>query len=175
MTDDWRSLNQAPGKSIRNAHDEVRSFSRRADELLWRLRVYGREEMQRWRTYKNIGETYRDRYLATVEYDLSAIEKHLLQEHSHELVIVMGDHQPPAVTPEGANYDVPVHVFARDPALLAEFRAHGFSRGLVMGRRARPALEHAGFYSLLVRALMRVQPAQPTLPPYLPSGVPLSG
>jgi hypothetical protein len=91
------------------------------------------------------------------------------------LLIVMGDHQPPAVTPAGANFDVPVHVFARDPALLAEFLDHGFTPGLVIAPTARPAIEHAGFFSLLVRGLLRVQPTQSTLPPYLPSGMPLSG
>jgi len=175
IVDDWRSLNQAEGKPIMNAHDERRSFARRADDLAWRLRAYGREEMKKWRKYTNIGETYRDRYLATVEYDLTVIEKHLLLERSDELIIVMGDHQPPAVTPEGANYDVPVHVFARDPALLAEFRDRGFMPGLVVDRNARPAMEHAGFYSLVVRGLLRVQPTREALPPYLPAGVPLNG
>lgn len=175
IVDDWRSLNQAEGRPIKNAHDEVRSFSRRLDDLKWRLRTYGREEMQRWKTYSNLGDTYRARYLETVEYDLSVIERHLLQEHSDELVIVMGDHQPPAVTPEGDNYDVPVHVFARDPALLAEFLDHGFASGLVIDSRAKPVIEHSGFYSLLVRDLLRVQPSRTNLPPYLPRGVPLAG
>jgi hypothetical protein len=175
VVDDWRSLNEAPGERIQNAHDEHGTFADRAENLATRLRRYGREEMVRWVQYRNLGKTFRERYLATVEYDLSVIEKHLLQEHSDELLIVMGDHQPPAVTPAGANFDVPVHVFARDPALLAEFLDHGFTPGLVIAPTARPAIEHAGFFSLLVRGLLRVQPTQATLPPYLPRGMPLSG
>jgi hypothetical protein len=47
------------------------------------------------------------------------------------VLIVIGDHQPVAgVTGPGASWDVPVHVFSRDAALLARFEALGFGRGL---------------------------------------------
>jgi hypothetical protein len=87
----------------------------------------------------------------------------------------MGDHQPPAVTSDGDDFDVPVHVFARDPALLAEFVDHGFSSGLALDGRAPTAIEHAGLFSLLVRDLVRVQPSGPPLPAYLQHGVSLTG
>jgi hypothetical protein len=175
IVDDWRTLNDAPGNPIRNAHEEHWTFFDRMENLAWRLRRYGREDMLRWVAYRNLASSYRERYLDTVQYDLSVIERHLLQEHSDEIVVVMGDHQPPAVTPEGANYDVPVHVFARDPALLAEFLERGFSPGLTIAPSAPPAIEHAGFFSLLVRTLLRVQPTRSALPPYLPRGMPLRG
>jgi hypothetical protein len=175
LVDDWRSLNDAPGEPIQNVHGERGTFADRAEDLAWRLRRYGREEMLRWVTYRSLGATYRSRYLETIEYDLSVIEKHLLQERSDEIIVVMGDHQPAAVTPDRASFDVPVHVFARDPALLAEFIDHGFSPGLVMDPKALPAIEHGGFFSLLVRGLLRVQPIRAELPPYLPAGMPLSG
>lgn len=50
----------------------------------------------------------------------------------HPLVIVaLGDHQPAAaITGPAASWDVPVHVFARDPRLLDRLVAAGFARGL---------------------------------------------
>jgi len=173
---DWRSLNDARGAPVADAHDEKMSLFDRADGIYTRLHRYGREEMRRWVQYGGLGAGFRERYVDTVAYDLTVIERHLVREHSDELVIVMGDHQPPAVAPDGENFDVPVHVLARDPALLAEFFERGFSSGLLIDAKARPAVEHAGIFSLLVRDLVRAQPSPGArLPPYLSHGVPLAG
>jgi hypothetical protein len=175
LVGDYHALNEAPGKPIENAHDEHLSLFDRADALSTRLRRYGREEMMKWVKYRGYTAEHRERYVDTVNYDLSVIERHLASEHADELVVVMGDHQPPAVSPDGENFDVPVHVFARDPALLEEFIAHGFTPGLVPDVKAKPAVEHAALFSILVRALVRVQPGSPEMPPYLPRGSPLTG
>jgi hypothetical protein len=48
------------------------------------------------------------------------------------LVILLGDHQPPAVIggrPEPP-WTVPIHVLSRDPDLLAPFIAEGYVSGL---------------------------------------------
>ncbi|HEX4336337.1 MAG TPA: hypothetical protein VH062_10520 [Polyangiaceae bacterium] len=174
LVDDWRALGDAHGEPVVNAHGEKRTLWDLGDGLYTRLHRYGREEMRRWVSYR-LGAGYRERYVENVAYDLSVIERHLVGEHADELVIVMGDHQPPAVAPDGENFDVPVHVFARDPALLAEFSDRGFSPGLLLHSSTPPVVEHAGFFSLLVRALVRVQPGDPTPPPYLRHGMPLSG
>ena len=79
---------------------------------------------------------------------------------------------PPVIAPEKANFDVPVHVFSRDSNLLDEFRERGFGEGLALGRTDAPALEHGGFFSLIVRALVRCCGAG-TTPPYLRTGVPM--
>jgi hypothetical protein len=45
--------------------------------------------------------------------------------------IILGDHQPASsVTGPGARFDVPVHIVARDPAILDDLVAAGFERGL---------------------------------------------
>ena len=50
-------------------------------------------------------------------------------------MIVIGDHQPPAaVSGERAPWDVPVHIIASRPELLASLRAHGFADGLTPRR-----------------------------------------
>jgi len=50
----------------------------------------------------------------------------------HTLVIALGDHQPaPIVTGPGTPRDVPVHVFSRNPELVARFHDWGFVDGLV--------------------------------------------
>jgi hypothetical protein len=51
--------------------------------------------------------------------------------------VLLGDHQPAAnVTGEGASWDVPVHIVARDAALLQRFVEQGFHPGLEPPRAA---------------------------------------
>ena len=50
------------------------------------------------------------------------------------VMVVVGDHQPPAlVSGEGASWNVPVHVIASRAAVLDRLRGHGFRDGLPPG------------------------------------------
>lgn len=71
-------------------------------------------------------------YLRMIDYAYRWVGDYLRRPAPRETVYVLaGDHQPAAnVTGEGASWDVPVHVVARDPALLARFVAQGFHPGL---------------------------------------------
>lgn len=70
-------------------------------------------------------------YVKAMTYTFDTIAGYLRQRADRDfVVIVMGDHQPPAVvTGSGASWDVPVHVIASRPALLDAFTRHGFTRG----------------------------------------------
>jgi hypothetical protein len=164
FVDDWHALNDMKGDPM---------DSLRYGELVQRLSRYGREASRRWVLYRDLDHDYRAQYLNTIEYDFDVIEAHLARLSGDDLVIVMGDHQPPAIAPEKTNFDVPVHVFARDPALLREFLDEGFRPGLVLGRSESPALEHGGFFSLIVRALVRCCGDETSVPRYLRNGVPM--
>jgi hypothetical protein len=95
----------------------------------------------------------RSAYGRAIGYDLAVIARYLARADDDTLAIVMGDHQPPLLVSEHDDLAVPVHVLARDPALLAEFRAHGFTDGLALPGAAPAALWHAGLFSLVVRTL----------------------
>lgn len=71
-------------------------------------------------------------YVNMVDYNYRWLAGLMQQPEARSTVFVMvGDHQPAAnVTGEGASWDVPVHIIARDPELLARFVALGFSAGL---------------------------------------------
>jgi len=72
-------------------------------------------------------------YLKSLGYDLAALEGWLIQRMPGDgLVILLGDHQPPAVIggrPEPP-WTVPIHVLSRDPDLVAPFIAEGYVSGL---------------------------------------------
>lgn len=75
-------------------------------------------------------------YLRSVSYTYRWLGAWLaLPEPRESVYVLVGDHQPASsITGEGASWNVPVHVVARDPALLARFTAQGF----------RPGMEPAG-------------------------------
>jgi len=92
-------------------------------------------------------------YLRTVRHNIRLLQG-FLQNRAPDgaLLVVLGDHQPPAaVSGKDASHAVPVHVFSRNPALIARFRAAGFGPGL---RPARPAIARMdGLNRLILKAL----------------------
>jgi hypothetical protein len=78
-------------------------------------------------------ERVREQYTLAIDYVLGVLASYAAEfVDEHTLMIVVGDHQPaPIITGEGAGRDVPIHVIAGDPALLAPFRAWGLSEGLI--------------------------------------------
>ena len=80
-------------------------------------------------------------YLKSLKYDFAVLgdwlAKHLT---GNGLVILLGDHQPPAVVGgELQQWTVPVHVLSRDPDLVAPFISAGYVAGLVPPPPTPPA------------------------------------
>jgi hypothetical protein len=77
-------------------------------------------------------------YIHAVDYGLASIGGYLRQHPGRDLVLVLiGDHQPAAlVAGEGASWNVPVHVVASRPAVLAALRGAGFRDGVTPERPA---------------------------------------
>ena len=57
------------------------------------------------------------------------------------LVILLGDHQPPAAVGGTKQWTVPIHVVSRDRDLLAPFIARGYVAGLVSSQRTQQGME----------------------------------
>jgi hypothetical protein len=89
-----------------------------------------------WTNLSDAAEAY-DR---SVAYDLQVIVDYAVRfVPAGALVIVLGDHQPVAeVTRFSASTAVPIHVFSRNPALVAPFRARGYRPGMRPARAAAP-------------------------------------
>jgi hypothetical protein len=79
-------------------------------------------------------------YLKSLKYDLAVLGDWLAKHLPGDgLVILLGDHQPPAVVGgELQQWTVPVHVLSRDPDLVAPFMAAGYVAGLVPPRTPPP-------------------------------------
>jgi hypothetical protein len=71
-------------------------------------------------------------YVKSLEYDFAVLGDWLARRApSDGLVILLGDHQPPAfVAGAGRGWTVPIHAVSRGPDLIAPFLAQGYVRGL---------------------------------------------
>ncbi len=92
-------------------------------------------------------------YIRSIRYNFAVLGGYLRQlAPANALVLTLGDHQPPAVVGgREISWQVPVHVFTRDPALIEAFTTAGFRPGLTPGPTALGGIEALG--PLLLRAL----------------------
>lgn len=99
-------------------------------------------------------------YVRMVEYTYRSLGGFLRQAEQRDTVfILVGDHQPTAnISGEGASWDVPVHIVARDPELLGRFVEQGFRPGLNPPRRSLGGLHD--LTAMLLHAF--AQPASPS-------------
>lgn len=80
-------------------------------------------------------------YLRSFDTTYRWLAVHLGRPEPREtLLVIVGDHQPMANVSGSDSWDVPVHVIARDPKLLAPFTARGFTPGMEPSRRSLGAM-----------------------------------
>jgi hypothetical protein len=92
-------------------------------------------------------------YLRTIAHNLRLLRGFLAERApANALILVTGDHQPPAIVGgNAASWSVPVHVFTRDATIADRFIQAGFKSGL---RPKRPTLTRMdGLNRLLLKVL----------------------
>ncbi|CDH44483.1 putative Sulfatase [Candidatus Contendobacter odensis Run_B_J11] len=101
------------------------------------------------------GEELAAAYVRSIRYNLAVLGGYLRQHApANALLLVLGDHQPPAIVGgRDISWQVPVHVFSRDPAIISAFQAAGFQVGITPGSTALGGIEELG--PLLLRTLDR--------------------
>ena len=111
------------------------------------------------------GEELAAAYIQSVRYNLAVLGGYLRQYAPPDaLLLVLGDHQPPAVVGgRDISWQVPVHLFSRNPELVDAFVAAGFKPGMTPGAAALGGIEMLG--PLLLRTLDGRQPVRAGLAP----------
>ncbi|MEA5361557.1 sulfatase [Amycolatopsis sp., V23-08] len=80
-----------------------------------------------WKDPAKIRDAYRD----ATDYSLKTLISFVQHYGDDNLVLVfLGDHQPPVVTPQGAVHDVPITIVAKDPRVLDRISGWGWTDGL---------------------------------------------
>ncbi|ODN70982.1 sulfatase-like hydrolase/transferase [Methylobrevis pamukkalensis] len=74
----------------------------------------------------------RDQFSISIAYALDVLSSYLETFGTDDTVLIfLGDHQPaPLVTGEDAGHDVPIHILARDPAVIAALDGFGWAEGM---------------------------------------------
>ncbi|WP_439380600.1 sulfatase [Amycolatopsis lexingtonensis] len=86
-----------------------------------------------WKDPAKIRDAYRD----ATDYSLKTLISFVQHYGGDDLVLVfLGDHQPPVVTPQGAVHDVPITIVAKDPKVLDRISGWGWQDGLHPGAAA---------------------------------------
>jgi len=131
------------------------------------MKRFKRKDEVRLRRLRPTPDNVED-YMEAITYSFEAVVRHIEKlETEPEIIIVMGDHQPPLYK-HNTDFTVPMHVMAKDKRWLKAFRAQGFKSGMKLGYE-EDAIRHEGFYSLMVRAL--AGPGGQALPPYREHGI----
>jgi phosphatidylglycerophosphate synthase len=88
---------------------------------------------------KLFGDAHRARtaYGHSIEYTMSTIVS-FMQHYGDDktVVVLLGDHQPPVVTGEGATHDVPISIIAHDPKVVDQIAGWGWQDGLLPSPQA---------------------------------------
>ncbi|MCR6481982.1 sulfatase [Amycolatopsis sp. OK19-0408] len=80
-----------------------------------------------WKDPAKIRAAYRD----ATDYSLKTLISFMQHYGDDNTVLVfLGDHQPPVVTPQGAVHDVPITIVAKDPKVLDRISGWGWTDGL---------------------------------------------
>lgn len=112
-------------------------------------------------------------YFAAIMYDLDMLTDFVLNHAEEEAVFVLvGDHEPPAVSRRADGYETPMHVISRDPAFIANLQQYGFHDSTLVIPDEFTPIYHESIYSLLVRTLNQTYGVDPEqAPDYLARGV----
>ncbi|SON57615.1 Phosphoglycerol transferase, alkaline phosphatase superfamily [Hartmannibacter diazotrophicus] len=86
-----------------------------------------------WKDVWHDPSRVREQFSISIAYSLDVLSSYLETYGTDRTVMIfLGDHQPaPLVTGEGAGLDVPIHILARDPAVLDAIDGWHFTRGMV--------------------------------------------
>ncbi len=111
-------------------------------------------------------------YMKAIRYELNLLTDFAVRmADPDDVFVLIGDHQPPAVSGPWEGYATPIHVISKNADFVRGFRQYGFVPGMVPGD-GTPDMHHEGFYSMFVRQLLATFGEHPDrLPPYLPRGI----
>jgi phosphatidylglycerophosphate synthase len=88
------------------------------------------EESTRAKLFGDAGRA-RAAYGHSIEYTMSTIASFVRHYGDDKTVVVLlGDHQPPIVTGQGATHDVPISIIAHDPKVMDQIAGWGWQDGL---------------------------------------------
>ncbi len=111
-----------------------------------------------------------DEYRPAMKYQLEYLVDFILKQGTDDDVfLIIGDHQPPLITPDNASFNTPVHIISRNKPFVDGFTNYGFVNGMAYDN-SQP-VRHEGLHHAILRELVRHYSSDNNLPTYHPEGV----
>ncbi len=100
-------------------------------------------------------------YLQSICYELDVLSRFAVEKTSgNDIIILMGDHQPPFITPSGSSSQTMVHLFCRNKKVIDYVLSQGFEEGMTLQNDSY--MLHEDLLWLLVEAIQTLQPESTT-------------
>jgi len=95
-------------------------------------------------------------YQQSIRYQMETVVDFVVKNcDEDDIIIVVGDHQPPELPKEKTGLHTPIHLIAKDKSFIKNFESYGFNEGLLVADTAQN-IKHEGLYSMLMRELIAV-------------------
>ncbi len=137
-----------------NSHSPFESPKEVAEDWKTLSSTTESEQVQRSKFFE---KPKKEDYLEAMKYQLDFLFDFVQKQgNENDLFIIIGDHQPPVLTPRENLQETPVHIIAnqKHAAFVNDFQTYGFTKGL-MPDTSNASLKHEGFYSLWMRNLLK--------------------
>lgn len=155
---DWRQSGQAVGGAS-EAAQAARSVEPVKAQILNALNFRLKRSL--------LSEDLSTHYVGQIAYQWAVIEQLAArQDNPFDLIIVIGDHPPPLLGNSrkgmkgkkgSESFNTPIHVLAKDKALIQTLLSGGFAAEPGQLLTAKP-IRHEGFYQLVADVLNQTQP-----------------
>ncbi|MFK7782317.1 hypothetical protein [Psychroserpens sp.] len=90
-------------------------------------------------------------YFTAINYQIDYIHNFLLNNKLDDTITVLiGDHQPPFITPSAIDKATPIHIITKNNDFVKAFKRFNFSEGLVPSQQTQ---KHESFFSKFLYAL----------------------
>ncbi len=102
-------------------------------------------------------KTGKNSYFPAIRYQLQTMTDFITNRLGEDdIVVLLGDHQPPLLVSSDDPYETPIHIFAKKPSLLEGLSQYGFQKGLYLDSLPEKCPRHSGMYYALIRHLMSI-------------------
>jgi hypothetical protein len=149
----------SPYETPSEVAEDWRALSDRGDVTPTRSRFWSRPKFES--------------YNRAIRYQLDFLTDFIARKGTpDDIFILVGDHQPPSLSIDIETFQTPMHIIAKDEAFLEQFRAFGFTPGLLL-EPSNDMIRQDAFLSGFLRSFINCYgEAGATLPEYLPKGIP---
>lgn len=90
-------------------------------------------------------------YFTAINYQLDYIHNFLINHELEDTITVLiGDHQPPFITPANIDKDTPIHIISKNNDFINAFKEFNYSEGLIPKSQTQ---KHESFFSKFFYAL----------------------